>query len=201
MKMPKRDAALIGWPSEAMEAVLICASAEADCRMFAEWLLRAAKVEANWVKALQNAEFRDQVADLCGFADPNFEACALQLLADIKSRSDMIVLRFDLNNFGNFWTHVDAVLRIEFTMMVKLGFFEFINNRCEMAIPKITTTEWIKQVALEIATNGRADGDDFIIPETLLNTMSAQDAEAERLKFLAISRFEDDHRYDPAKAC
>jgi hypothetical protein len=179
-------------------AVLIHAPTEASCRMCAEWLVRAAELEAVWTKALQDEKFRYLVADLCGFGEPNFEAGALQLLANIKSRSDISVFRFDLDNLGENWTDVDALLRIEFTMMVMLGFFKITNKRYEMAVPETATITRIKQVALDIlATKIEADGVEFVCPEVLLNTMPASDAEAERLNFMAIREFEDVYRRGP----
>ena len=179
-------------------AVLIHVPTEAGCRMCAEWLMRAAELEAVWTKALQDESFRDLVADLCGFGEPNFEAGALQLLANIKSRSDIMVFRFDLDNLGDHWTDVDALLRIEFTMMVKLGFFNIINKRYEMAVPETATITHIRHAALDIvATKIEVNGAEFVRPEVLLNTMSASDAEAERLNFMAIRDFEHVYRRGP----
>ena len=91
---------------------------------------------------------------------------------------------FDLESLAGFWRDVDAVLRLEFTLMVRLGFFRLADNCYWLSVPQGIDMAQLKQTALDV---------EVICPESLLATVSLSDAESQRARIIAIEEFEGFH--------
>jgi hypothetical protein len=177
-------------------AVLIQAPYGAGCQMCAAWLARAAEAEALWIQALEDREFGQRVSELYALVQPNFEAAALELLPQLKSSHDVVVFRFDLDNFDYGWRDSELVLRTEFVMMCRLGFFWAVESGYEMSVPATLTLAQVKQAAMDIIATRKHTGDGVkaIHPEAMLTMIPLLEAEARRAQIIAMRDFDDLYR-------
>jgi hypothetical protein len=168
--------------------VLIEASNDADARFLASWLLRAAEAESLWSEVLKDKTFADETLELHACVIPNFETAALDLLWAIQSQDFVMARRLYTDD------RLMGAWEIEFAMMVRLGFFEFVDRSYRMMVPEVLTLERVKQVAFDLMkTMGDVEGDvygvEVIQPEVLLTTLPASDAEVQRSRLIALRNF------------
>ena len=75
-------------------------------------------------------------------------------------------------------------------MLVQLGFFVVGGSSYWMAIPEAVTLTAVKQAALDVlSTTEDWDGLEILQPERQLHTLSAEEANAWRLRLIMMRRF------------
>jgi hypothetical protein len=158
---------------------------EPDCRLIGSWLMKAAEAQALWSEALRDPDFKNRVADLCVICVPSLECAALKILFELQQRDH--VLATDL------WTD-PYDLNVEFGMMMQLGLFTFNGRSYRITVPETVTLETVQQAALNLVATIEDVGDGLEIarPERLLHTLPETEAEAWRLRLIAMRRFNAD---------
>jgi hypothetical protein len=163
--------------------VLIEMTDKPDCRFIGSWLIKVAEAQAFWSEALRDADFDNRVDSLCGYCEPNLECAAIEILAALKQRHN--VMAADLKRIE------PVSLGFEFGMMVQLGLFAFNGRSYQIAVPETVTLESVQQAALSLLATAKdvGDGVEAVQPERLLHTLPETEAEAWRSRLIAMRRF------------
>ena len=162
--------------------VLLEMSDEPDCRFVAAWLSKAAEAQTFWSQALQDPQFDDHIQLLHGDGIADLAAAALEILGELEHHRHIASL--------DLYQHEDGLFSIEFVMLVQLGFFVVGGSSYWMAIPEAVTLTAVKQAALDVlSTTEDWDGLEILQPERQLHTLSAEEANAWRLRLIMMRRF------------
>jgi hypothetical protein len=163
--------------------VLFEMSDEPDCRLVADWLIKAAEAQMAWLEAIDDPLFRERTDLLHADGVPDLPASALQILGELEHQCGVAVL--------DLYPGEDTFLSREFAFLVQLGFFVYVDGSYRIAVPEPITLSKVKQAALDVqVTVEDEDGLEVIQPERLLlHTLPKAKAEAEQSVMMAMRRF------------
>src|SRR5688572_22850635 len=130
--------------------VLLEMSDVPDCRFVAAWLFRAAQAQSFW-QALGDGELADQLSPMKADEEPDLAAFALEILGQLEHRHHVVALDLYSDDSG--------VIRYEFALMERLGFFIHREHSYWMSVPKTLTLAAVKRAALEVLSTAEDDGD------------------------------------------
>ena len=134
----------------------------ADCRFKAAWLSSAANLQAHWLEAVKDDDFRRQITRVLLSCVPDFEEAAFMLLVELgKEKVSFIV---DLEDWR----------AQEFAMMERLGFFDRTGERYQMTIPSNLSIRQVKKAAL--AVEATEDDEYFLRLDQLIVTIPISEA-------------------------
>jgi hypothetical protein len=91
------------------------------------------------------------------------------LLTRLQGQLSSFILLIDAE--GN---EVDACIKIEFCLMLALGFFRLTGQRYQMTMPPRLTLEHVKEAALTVART--EDGENGLRTQALITTMPVSEA-------------------------
>ena len=121
---------------------------EPDCRFLGSWLVNVAEAQSFWSEALRDPTFKDSVAALCSWREPDLEDAALEALRGFRNGDP----RFHSYLLVGF----EFVESWEFAIMVQLGFFD---ESYRMTLPESVTLEGVRQAALMVAATKKAQAE------------------------------------------
>jgi hypothetical protein len=155
-----------------------------DCRFVATWLTKAAEVQELWLETEKDRDFWQEIGLIHNCIIPDLGAFALELVGKLE-HSDYIAAigLYSHDNFGLFCS--------EFSLLARLGFFVTSGAGYMMALPNLIDLAKVKRAAWDlISTTTDEDGYGFSImkPERLLETMPQSEAEARRLRLVAMQK-------------
>jgi hypothetical protein len=182
-------------PHVLLEMILL--EMKADCRFVAAWLVKAAEAEEFWSQALNDPGFSEKVLLLRTVGIPDLGACALEILGELEHSHLVVALDLYSDEMG--------LLSIEFTLLVRLGFFVCVEGSYRIAIPEKITLATVQQAALDVlSTADNVDPDEDVIeiyPERLLKTLPQKEAKAWRSLALRMRRFQREYSAKVRRLC
>jgi hypothetical protein len=160
--------------SEESRYVVVRGPDRASSDFFGPWLCEADKAENLWRELQQDKSLTGST--ICVYQYPDFGLTAPEMIMKLSKDSDYFLV--DLDDFEG-W---------DFTMMLKMGFFEECGQHYQMKIPTDLT---LKRVEESVRALVKTQDDEFYIhPEFIVKPMQRSAAQEYRARMRTTEHFE-----------